>query len=203
MPLLSAIPAFRIRLTGRLKALLDMLNDWHTMSRLWGFVTMWMLTKEFITSLIDPQAKDREEKGSPQDQKVNKTITGAQILSLMGFFVLENTSWLSMRGILKWSDKSRSRFLVWCVKSWSIYVFAELGRLLYERVREIRSGEKRDAESRAQWNKKFIQASAWAPLSIHWARPEGLLPNSVAAFLAAYAEFITVKGLWEETAEAL
>ncbi|EEU37729.1 uncharacterized protein NECHADRAFT_53446 [Fusarium vanettenii 77-13-4] len=191
----SAAPRLQLRLAERLRALVDMLDDWSVMSRLWGLLTMWMLAKEFITT---PNTDDKE----PRVRKVKTAISATQITSLIGFFILENISWLSRRKVLSWSDKSQPKLILWCVRSWGVYVFAELGRLLFERLRK-KSGEtgQEDAESRTQWNKQFVENLAWAPLTVHWTTPGGLLPESVAALLASYAQFISVQGLWKETAE--
>ncbi|KAM0426547.1 hypothetical protein ACHAPT_008239 [Fusarium lateritium] len=197
--LLSVAPTIQLRLAERLRALVDMLDDWHTMSRLWGLVTMWMLAKELLTTSKKADDKDKE----PRVQKVQTAISATQIVSLIGFFVLENTAWLSSRKVLRWSDKTQPKLILWCVRSWAVYVFAELGRLLYERFRKKNNTSvPEDAESRTEWNKRFVHNLAWAPLTVHWTRPGGLLPESVASFLAAYAQFIEVQGLWKETAEA-
>jgi hypothetical protein len=161
---------------------------------------MWMLTKEFIASSVNFGLNKRETK-SPQAQKVDKTIVATQLMSLTGFFILENTTWLSMRGVLKWSKKSQSKFLSWCARCWCIYVFAELGRLLHARSRELPVGKEKDVKSRSEWKNKIVQVSVWLPLSVHYVSSGALLPEPVAAFLATYAEFITLKGLWEASAE--
>ncbi|KAJ3459526.1 hypothetical protein MRS44_015599 [Fusarium solani] len=193
--LLSAAPRLQLRLAERLRALVDMLDDWSVMSRLWGLLTMWMLTKEFITT---PNTDDKE----PRVRKVKTAISATQIVSLIGFFILENVAWLSRRKVLSWSDKSQPKLILWCVRSWGVYVFAELGRLLFERVRKRQNeAGQEDAEARTQWNKQFVENLAWAPLTVHWTTPGGLLPESVAALLASYAQFISVQGLWKETAE--
>ncbi|KAF4985729.1 hypothetical protein FDECE_16369 [Fusarium decemcellulare] len=199
--LLLAAPSVKLRLAERLRALVDMLDDWHTMSRLWGLITMWMLAKELIVTSSAEKKKncDQEER---RVKRVERTIAATQILSLIGFFVFENTAWLSRRRVLAWSEKAQPKLMLWCVRSWGVYVFAELGRLLFERARKKKDKtSEEDSEERSEWNKKFVQALAWAPLTVHWTRPDGLLPETVAAFLAAYAEFISVQGLWKETAE--
>ncbi|KAM5349714.1 hypothetical protein ACJ41O_006219 [Fusarium nematophilum] len=169
------------------------------MSRLWGLLSMWMLAKELITASVTSEepVKDGKDK---KVQRVETTIAATQIISLISFFTFENTAWLSKRKVLAWSDKVQSKLILWCVRSWGVYVFAELGRLLFERAQKKGDTTSEDGTSKSEWNKKFVQAVAWAPLSIHWTRPDGLLPESVAAALAAYAEFISVQGLWRETA---
>ncbi|KAF4469551.1 hypothetical protein FALBO_3548 [Fusarium albosuccineum] len=201
--LLLAAPGVKLRLAERLRALVDMLDDWHTMSRLWGLITMWMLAKELIMTSSTEKKKnyDQEER---RVKRVEKTIAATQILSLIGFFVFENTAWLSRRRVLAWSEKAQPKLMLWCVRSWGVYVFAEVGRLLFERARKKKDKTSdENSEERSEWNKKFVQALAWAPLTVHWTRPDGLLPETVAAFLAAYAEFISVQGLWKETVEVI
>ncbi|KAH7257864.1 hypothetical protein BKA59DRAFT_471233 [Fusarium tricinctum] len=102
-----------------------------------------------------------------------------------------------MRGVLKWSKKSQSKFLGWCARCWCIYVIAELGRLLHERAHHVPDSEGEDVTSRLEWKKKIVQVSVWLPLSIHYVSSSALLPEPVAAFLATYAEFITLKGQWD------
>ncbi|KAJ4327853.1 hypothetical protein N0V84_001663 [Fusarium piperis] len=194
--LLSAAPRLQLRLAERLRALVDMLDDWSVMSRLWGLLTMWMLAKEFITT---PKSTDDKE---PRVRRVKAAISTTQIASLIGFFMLENIAWLSRRKVLAWSDKSQPKLILWCIRSWGVYVFAELGRLLFERLGNKRNEtSQEDAESQTQWNKQFVENLAWAPLTVHWTTPGGLLPESVAALLASYAQFISVQGLWKDTAE--
>jgi hypothetical protein len=164
---------------------------------------MWMLAKEFITNSVDHGLNKKDETKNLEVQKVKKTITATQLLSLTGYFILENTTWLSMRGVLKWSKKSQSKFLGWCARCWCIYVIAELGRLLHERARQLPNGEGEDVKSRLEWKKKIVQVSVWLPLSIHYVSSSGLLPEPVAAFLATYAEFITLKGQWDATAKKI
>ncbi|SPJ90437.1 uncharacterized protein FTOL_13318 [Fusarium torulosum] len=164
---------------------------------------MWMLTKKFITNSVDYGPNEKNETKDLQAQKVKKTITAAQLMSLTGYFILENTAWLSMRGVLKWSKKSQSKFLGWCARCWCIYVIAELGRLLHERARDLPDGEQEDMKSRLEWKKKIVQVSMWLPLSIHYVSSSAVLPEPVAAFLATYAEFITLKGQWDATAEKI
>lgn len=196
--LLSAAPRFQLRLAERLRALVDMLDDWSVMSRLWGLLAMWMLAREFITT---PKSTDDREPGVRQ---VKTAISATQIVSLIGFFLLENIAWLSRRKVLAWSDKSQPKLILWCVRSWGVYVFAELGRLLFQRFSKKR-GEtgQEDADSQSEWNKQFVENLAWAPLTVHWSTPGGLLPESVAALLASYAQFISVQGLWKETSGAV
>ncbi|KAJ9422763.1 hypothetical protein FOXG_20379 [Fusarium oxysporum f. sp. lycopersici 4287] len=201
--LLSTKPAYKLLLVERLRALLGVLNDWHTMSRLWGLITMWMLTKKFITSSTDLELDKKEETMSPHIQKAKRTIAVTQIVSLTGFFVFDNAILLSMRGVLKWSKKPQSKFQGWCARCWCMYLCAELGRLYHARIPELHNGEKEDVRSRSEWKKKVFQVSAWLPLSIHYVAHNALLPEPIAALLATYAEFITVKGLWEATAEAI
>ncbi|KAJ4263332.1 hypothetical protein NW762_006150 [Fusarium torreyae] len=200
--LLSTIPAHELHLVERLRALSSMLNDWHTMTRLWGLVTMWMLTKGFITSSNHPTQDKAEQTKSRQTQSVEKAIKVTQIMSLTWFFIFDNSNFLTMRGLFKWSKESQSKLMAWCARCWCIYVLAEMGRLLHERVRRLRNGDKKDDESRSTWKKKFIQTSAWLLLCVDYMAPSTLLPGTVAAFLATCAEYITVKGLWDATAEA-
>ncbi|KAM0550328.1 hypothetical protein ACHAPJ_008999 [Fusarium lateritium] len=196
------MPACELRFVERLRALSSMLNDWHTTSRLWGLVTMWMLTKGFIMSSNNPTHDKAEQTKSRQTQRVEKAITITQIMSLTWFFVFDNTNWLAMRGIFKCSKESQSKLTAWCARCWCIHVLAEMGRLLHERVRQVRDGDKHDDVSHSSWKKKFVQTSAWLLLCVDYTAPSALLPGPAAAFLATYAEYITVKGLWDATAEA-
>ncbi|KAF4974849.1 hypothetical protein FZEAL_8310 [Fusarium zealandicum] len=189
----------RLRLSTQLRALVDMLDGWHTMSRLWGLVTMWMIVRDFVKASQRETKEKQEGVEGRLVRQAESAIVATQIVSLIGFFALENTAWLSRLKVLTWSPNHQSKIILWSGRSWAVYIFAELGKLMLERVRK--RGNSESMGSLEEWNKKFVSTLAWAPVSIHWTSPGGLLPESVAAGLAAYAQFISVQGLWKQTAK--
>ncbi|KAF4962405.1 hypothetical protein FSARC_9514 [Fusarium sarcochroum] len=199
LPLLSALPTYKLFLAERIRALADILDDWQIITRLWGLLATWTDAKEFIVSSTDPKEESKDGGTSPRDYLVTKAIRATYVLGLIGYYSLENTAWLTRRGVFKWSEKTESRLMNWSIRSWGVYVLAEMAQLLYDRIQRQRKGEDEDEDSRTEWNRKFVQTLAWAPLSIHWTKAGGLFPEALAAFLAAYSEFITVRGLWKET----
>ncbi|KAF5024402.1 hypothetical protein F66182_3488 [Fusarium sp. NRRL 66182] len=199
LSIIPALPSYKLRLAERLRALTGILDDWQTITRLWGLFSMWTAAKEFMVDATDSRPT-KEEDEKPLARRVKKTIEATYILSLIGYFGLENIEWLSRRGVLKCSEKTQSKLMLWSLRGLSVSYFAELAQLLYGRACKRRDGEDEDADSRTEWNRKFVQLMTIIPVSVHWARPAGLLPEILAGLLAAYSEFINVKGLWKETA---
>jgi hypothetical protein len=199
-PAIGSLSANKTLIAERFRALSNILDDWQIITRLWGLLSTWADAKEFLTSFTS-EDESEEKKSNPRRYLVQKAIRATYIIGLFGYYGLENLAWLTRRGVFKWSEKTESKLMIWSLKSWGVYVMSEMAQLLYDRSESKRTGEKQDEETKAEWRRKFVQVLLWGPLTVHWTREGGLFPETIASFLAAYTEFITVRGLWKETAE--
>ncbi|KAF4333117.1 hypothetical protein FBEOM_13065 [Fusarium beomiforme] len=200
-PFLAALPGYRIVLAERARALSDILDDWQIITRLWGLFATWAEAKDFINSFnaAEPDI-DKSEKGKRR-YFLQKAIRASYIVGLFGYYGTENLAWLARRGVLKWSAKTESKLMLWSLKSWGVYVISELAQLLYDRSENKRIGKEQDQETRTQWRRRFTQMLLYGPLTVHWIRDGTVFPETIASFLAAYTEFLTVQGLWKDAAE--
>ncbi|CAM1510370.1 Fc.00g007050.m01.CDS01 [Cosmosporella sp. VM-42] len=192
------LAALALRFNVRLQALIAMLGEWRTMNRLWGLMGMYFTAKELL-------ARKRAEKaeGKPSD-KFNTAVEAGQIAALTAYHLFEATVWLSTKKVLAWSPKAQARMSAWSVKSWAAYVAMEITRMLVDRARKNKSVDEKaevDVKWYENWNKEFLRTAAWAPLTVHWSLPGGLLPEIVVAFLAVYPSTGLMRDLWRSTAE--
>ncbi|KAF4450471.1 hypothetical protein F53441_6470 [Fusarium austroafricanum] len=197
----ATLPAYKLLAAERCRALSDILDDWQIITRLWGLFTTWADAADFITSVAVQEKTEKEEEKGTGRYIVEKAIRATCITGLFGYYGLENLAWLTRRGVFKWSEKTQSKLMLWSLGGWGVFILSEMAQLLYDRSEKKRTGEEDDDESRALWRRKFLQALLYGPLTVHWMRDGGLFPETVASFLAAYVEWLTVRGLWRETAE--
>lgn len=197
---INVIRTYRPILAERARALSDIMDDWQIISRLWGLVGMWTEGKEFLADLIKPKDVSEECEENPRDYFASKAIKATYILGLIGYFGFENLAWLTRRGVLKRSEKAESKFMIWSLKGWGLYVFAELAQLSHDRSLRNRGLKADNETSRSEWRRRLVQMLLYAPLTIHWIKGGGLFPELLASFLAAYTEYITVQALWRESA---
>jgi hypothetical protein len=198
--LIMAIPTYKSILAERVRALSDILDDWQIITRLWGMFAMWGEAKDFIMSLRSPQTASKDSDENLWDSMAKKAIKATYIIGLLGYYGAENMAWLNKRGVFKWSDKTESKLSMWSLRGWGVFVFAEMAQLLHERSMRMRAGEEQDADEKTAWRNKFVQVVLWGPLTMHWTTEGGLFPEVIASFFSAYVEFITVQGLWKDTA---
>ncbi|KAF9769786.1 hypothetical protein IL306_012748 [Fusarium sp. DS 682] len=201
-PFLAALPAYKIVLAERFRALSNILDDWQIITRLWGLFATWTDAKEFIHSFKTPEADSNQDEKHKSRYLVQKALKATYIMGLFGYYGLENLAWLTRRGVFKWSEKTESKLMIWSLKAWGVYVMSEMAQLLYDQSERKRTGEEQDQEARTHWRTKFVQMMLYGPLTVHWIRDGTLFPEIIASFLAAYTEFLTVRGLWKETAES-
>ncbi|KAM0350584.1 hypothetical protein ACHAPU_003068 [Fusarium lateritium] len=179
----------------------DILMDWQIITRLWGLLAMWGEAKDFLVGLAAPTVAAREGDISMWDPLAKKVIKATYILGLMGFYGAENMAWLTKRGVFRFSEKTESKLNMWSLRGWGVYVFSELAQLLHDRSVRMRAGEEEGPDERQRTWTKFVQVLLWGPLTVHWSREEGLMPEIIASFLSAYVEFLTTRGLWKDAAE--
>lgn len=199
-PVKGSLSASKLLITERVRALSNILDDWQIITRLWGLLATWEDAKEFLASLAS-ENQSEEKKSNPRRYLALTAIKATYIFGLFGYYGTENLAWFTRRGVFKWSEKTESKLMVWSLKFWGVYVMSGMAQLLYDRYENKRTGEELDEEARKEWRRNFVHLFLYGPLTVHWIREGGLFPETIASFLAAYTEFITVRGLWKDTAE--
>lgn len=196
----ARIAACRPVLAERARALSNIMDDWQIITRLWGILGVWTDGKELLTGLIRTRDGSDEFDEHPRDYLISKTIRATYVLGLFSYLLSENLAWLTRRGVLRKSEKSESRLMIWSLKGWGVYVFSELAQLLHDSSLTRRGMREEDEGSKGEWRRKLVQMLLYAPLTVHWIKGGGLFPETLASFLAAYTEYITVKELWRASA---
>ena len=199
----SRIPLATAGLSSRLRNLSEMLDDWSTLTRLWGLIGVWASARDLIREIFSKQESEPAV-GGKVGRIIDRSITASQTVALTAFLLLENAALLSRHKVLNWSPQTHSRAIIWCIRFWGFHVFSEVTRLLIEKVRERRA---ESVESKAveptkvnNWTKRFVETVSWAPLVVHASTDGGFLPEPVAAGSAAYAMFLAVHDSWRSTA---
>lgn len=190
------LAALAFRLGGRFKALSAMLSETRTVGRLWGLLGLYFAAKRLVSASA-PSEKAKDDAGGPFDT----LVAYAQVMSLVVFQASENVAYLSSKKILPFPPATQGRLSLISARFWGLYVGMELGRLLVERSRRASGGPAtQDAAWTADWTKSFTRNLAWAPLTVHWGTPNGLLPDVMVSLLAAYPAVGSMRDLWRQTA---
>ncbi|RDA90844.1 hypothetical protein CP533_1531 [Ophiocordyceps camponoti-saundersi (nom. inval.)] len=184
-----------LRLGRRLKALSAMISETRTVGRLWGLLGLYFAAKRLVLRSCDAGGDNDDVDG---DRLFDAGLAFAQMASLIVFQAAENVAFLSSKAILPYPPATQARLALLSVRAWGLYVGMELARLLVDRSRKPLSS--RDAKSATGWRKSFWRNMAWAPLTVHWGTPAGLLPDLAVSLLAAYPATGSMVDLWRETA---
>ncbi|KAF7542621.1 hypothetical protein G7046_g10138 [Stylonectria norvegica] len=177
-----------------------MLGEWRTMNRLWGVMGMYFAAKDLLHRTTT-RAEKADGEAVDKPDRFNTVVEGAQIAALTTYHVLEASVFLSSKKVLTWSPRAQANMSKWCVQAWAAYVAMDVTKMLVERSRKKKSGEEAaDAKWKTEWNTNFLRTLAWAPLTVHWSLPGGILPEVVVAFLAAYPSTGLMRDLWRSTA---
>ena len=189
------LAAFAIQLSARIKALVAMLGEWRTMNRMWGVMGMYFAAKELLKRFRAEKAE-----GKPTE-RFNTAVEASQIALLTTYHICEATAWLSHKGVLGWSPQVQGRLSMWSVKAWATYVAFDITKMLVQRARRVDSADAQENKKwKTEWTKEFLRTSSWAPLTVHWSVPGGLLPEVLVAFFALYPSAGYMKDLWRDTA---
>ncbi|KAM4063517.1 peroxin 11C [Hirsutella rhossiliensis] len=195
------LAALGLRLGGRFKALSAMLSETRTVGRLWGLLGLYFAAKRLVLKSCASSRQSDEKAPDDADGIFDAVVAYAQVISLVVFQAAENVAYLSSKKILPFPPATQGRLALISVRSWGLYIGMELGRLLVERSRKASSGAgTKDAAWAADWTKSFTRNLAWAPLTVHWGTPNGLLPDIMVSLLAAYPATGSMLDLWQQTA---
>ncbi|KAM3480944.1 hypothetical protein MY5147_000918 [Beauveria neobassiana] len=153
----------------------------------------------------------QKQTDSLSDESAEKTfaalVAWAQTLCLVVFQVCENAAYLGSKKILPIKPLNQGRLAILSVRFWGAYVAMEVVKHLTERARRLSAtasgGVKTAAEEKRwqeDWRTAFYRNAAWAPLTMHWGTPGGLLPDVLVALFALYPATGGMRDLWRRTA---
>ncbi|OAA69744.1 hypothetical protein ISF_03014 [Cordyceps fumosorosea ARSEF 2679] len=203
-------PAIRavLDLAQRLLAYSGMISEMRTMGRLWGLLGLYSALKGLVAKTF--AARGRKSSNDPlSDEAAEKTFDGlvawAQMLCLVAFQACENAAYLGSKKILPIKPLNQGKLALLSVRFWGAYVAMEVARHLVERGRKLSAagGVVKTAEERRWqegWRKAFYRNAAWAPLTMHWGTPGGLMPDFLVALFALYPATGGMRDLWRSTA---
>ncbi|KAM3542934.1 hypothetical protein ARSEF1564_004158 [Beauveria bassiana] len=207
--------AFVLDLAARLQAYSGMVSEMRTMGRLWGLLGLYSAVKGLIAARKQQKQKQTD---SLSDESAEKTfaalVAWAQTLCLVVFQVCENAAYLGSKKILPIKPLNQGRLAILSVRFWGAYVAMEVVKHLTERARRLSAtasgGVKTTAAAAAaaeeekrwqeDWRTAFYRNAAWAPLTMHWGTPGGLLPDVLVALFALYPATGGMRDLWRRTA---
>ncbi|KYK61118.1 hypothetical protein DCS_02259 [Drechmeria coniospora] len=201
----SPLAALALRVGGHLKAASALISETRTFGRLWGLLGLYFAAKKLLLKSSASKASKESTKDSAMTQcasheRFDTIVAYAEILSLISYQAFENLAFLGSKNVLPISPKTADRWSLISVRSWAAYVGLELGRLLVERSRRTSFGlAAEDASWVAGWVVDFTRNLAWAPLTVHWSVPDGLLPDLAVSLLALYPSTGAMLDLWRET----
>ncbi|KAF4595705.1 peroxin 11C [Ophiocordyceps camponoti-floridani] len=182
-----------LRLGRRLRALSALISETRTVGRLWGLLGLYLAVKRRRAQKSCAGDADGDAEGA-----FDAALNHAQMASLIIFQAAENVAFLSSKAILPYRPATQARLTLLSVRAWGLYVGMELIRLLVDRSRRPLTA--RQEEAAAGWRKDFWRNMAWAPLTVHWGSPAGLLPDLAVSLLAAYPATGAMVDLWRDTA---
>ncbi|KAM3529104.1 hypothetical protein MY4038_005570 [Beauveria bassiana] len=207
--------AFVLDLAARLQAYSGMVSEMRTMGRLWGLLGLYSAVKGLIAARKQQKQKQTD---SLSDESAEKTfaalVAWAQTLCLVVFQVCENAAYLGSKKILPIKPLNQGRLAILSVRFWGAYVAMEVVKHLTERARRLSAtasgGVKTTTAAAAaaaeekrwqeDWRTAFYRNAAWAPLTMHWGTPGGLLPDVLVALFALYPATGGMRDLWRRTA---
>ncbi|KAI1816756.1 hypothetical protein GGS20DRAFT_536091 [Poronia punctata] len=206
----SSSVALVLELSKRLRALSGLTSEARTILRLWGLLGMYFWARRLVLKLRNPTA---QADGKPES-KLDTTIAWTQLTTCIIFQALENAAYLSSKGIFGMSPKAQGKAAIWSARFWGSFVGIELIRLYYDSVKRGRrtrsekfaggktvavvESEERDWND--NWRKSVVRNLAWAPLTLHWSLPQGLVSEMAVGALASIPGVIQMRDLWRNTA---
>lgn len=205
------------QVVGSSKALADTIADYRIFVRLWGMIGIYTWARATYLDPLPTQASSKD--------KTLRGLTWTSIASCVAFQLLENGAYLSSKGTLttaSWTgDVGKARenqWWLWSSRFWAAYVGIELLRLgamqFYhtpsaprtlddgEKEEKIKHEEAIQAEKLENWLwwKDLASNLAYAPMTIHWSRENGLLSDLGVGGCGIVAGGTLLVDAWRRTA---
>ncbi|KAH7120533.1 hypothetical protein EDB81DRAFT_814364 [Dactylonectria macrodidyma] len=184
--------AVAIGTSARLYSILEVLEEWQLMIRMWGLLDMWMSAKELVQEKLTA-------KHHTLSDVFETTISALQTLSMTAFHIFEATACLSIAKVLAWPPHMQGKLMTWAARCWATFTFIEVIRHLFQWSQKSKA-DVDYAEWKGEWKTEFLRNLAWVPYTMHWSMPDGLLPDAFLALSGLYPCVGIMRDIWRETA---
>jgi hypothetical protein len=189
------------KLSASSKMLSAIISDYRMFVRLWGLLGIYSWGKSVYNS--------------PPKDRLLRAIAYSQVGVNLCFQTLENTAWLSSHGITTLEPKKQGQAWLWSAKFWGAHVALDFLRLY--RVRSLWGEKEVDAEGKAidtnskefrakreaevaTWWRQLVVNCCYAPMTVHYSRPEALLTPMQIGTLGIVAGGAGLREMWRKTA---
>jgi hypothetical protein len=188
-----AIATLLVRLSTSLKTLGSRISDYRTFVRMWGLLGIYAWAKSVYS-------------GPPKDALLRR-IAYAQVAVNFCFQVIENRAYLATHGIISRPAERIGRDWMLSAKFFAAHVVLDFVRLY--RVRQLWAtepvGEEKEAKmARAKevetWWRQLLVDCCFAPMTVHWSRPDVVLTDAQMGFLGMVAGAAGFREVWRKTA---
>ncbi|KAI1174202.1 hypothetical protein F4777DRAFT_555133 [Nemania sp. FL0916] len=206
-----------LALAKRLKALSGLTSEARTILRLWGLLGMYFWARRLVLKLRQSkqqQSENSEKGGSSSESGFETALAWTQLTACVIFQALENSAFLSSKGVLGFAPATQGKMARWSARFWGSFVGLELLRLAHEAARRgsrtraekfaggktVAVVEREEGEWRDTWRKTVVRNLAWAPLTLHWGLEQGLLSETAVGAIASVPSVLQIRDLWRSTA---
>lgn len=191
-----------LRLEKRCTAVVAMIGDVRAFGRLWGLLGIYFSAKK----LLSPE-REEATGGRSWSSRLDTAIAASQILLLASFHGTDNLVHLTSRKVLRFSPPTLKTLSRLCMRSWALYIFIDVARLLLDRRRRILSNDEErllgeDSAWKAQWRKNLLRSLAWTPIAVHRSIDSSLLNDTTISLLGLYPAASKMKDLWLSKSES-
>lgn len=186
----------------------DLIEDFRLFLRLWNLLNIYAGAHELYRK-------------TPRDPWI-KLLRWMQIGTDVSFQVLENASYLAMKGIIRFKDERKAgRWMAWSSRFWLASVVLEGLRLA--RVRQLRYKEElmilgedgkeakidekvikvQSQELEQQWWRDLWANAGWFPLTLHWSyedETKSPMSEAMLGISGLVAGAVRLGEIWKETA---
>lgn len=184
------------------RALAALISDFRIFVRCWGLLGIYTWGRSTWTS--------------PPEDKVLKRLVWGQVGVNTGFQLCENVAYLASKGVLRgprFGTEMQNRWWMYSCRFWAAHTALEAARLLRVwqlSVREAQSEKNVEGlsseEARAKkmeatqaWSRAWYVNAAYAPMTVHYSIPNGLLTDEWLGALGIIAGSIGLRHMWKQT----
>ena len=209
----TAAAAAALTLAGRLNNLSSLLSEARTITRLWALLGLYFWGKGMVARFIAARRARKQARSSSSSSgkevaaapaagagrlpTTTESLIGfVQLALCVGLQTLENGAYLSQKGVLGWAPATQGKAYLWSVRFWAAFIGIELGKMAAEAV----DPSKPEAGlGNPVWRRALLKNLAWAPLTVHWGTPGGLVSETVVGALGSIPGLIQIRDLWAST----
>ncbi|VUC35048.1 unnamed protein product [Clonostachys rosea] len=192
---LSFLASLARRVVGIIKLIVPLIGNWRTMNRMLGLLGVYVDAKDVIFR-IRTQLNNLNPPG-----RFMLGLETIQIFIAVVYHVSDAAPWLSKKKIIGLSPKACSRLDKINALCWLAEVYIDLVYLLMQRAqRQPCEDKKAQQDWEGKWKIKFLKQLSWAPVTVHGAMAQGIMPEFASLLLAAYPASASMRMLWDQTA---